>query len=33
MVPVSSTTRRKLEIILGELGLLRDEPGGNLRVF
>lgn len=33
MVPVSDPTRRKLERILGELGLLTDEPGGNLRVF
>jgi 4-hydroxy-tetrahydrodipicolinate synthase len=33
MVPVSSVTRRKLELILGELGLLHDNPGDNLRVF
>ncbi len=33
MVPVASTTRRKLEIILGELGLLSDRPDDNLRVF
>ena len=35
MVPVSAGTRRKLEMMLGELGLLQDEPHsmGNLRVF
>lgn len=35
MVPVSAATRRKLERMLGELGLLRDDPhgGGSLRVF
>lgn len=33
MVPVSDTTRRKLERLLGELGLLRDDPHANLRVF
>jgi 4-hydroxy-tetrahydrodipicolinate synthase len=33
MVPVSAITRRKLELILGELGLLHDNPGDNLRVF
>jgi 4-hydroxy-tetrahydrodipicolinate synthase len=33
MVPVSSTTRRKLERLLGELGLIRDTPHENLRVF
>ena len=35
MVPVSAPTRRKLERILGELGLLHDDPlrEGNLRVF
>lgn len=33
MVPVSSVTKRKLETTLGELGLLRDKPEDNLRVF
>jgi 4-hydroxy-tetrahydrodipicolinate synthase len=33
MVPVSSATRHKLETILGELGLLQDDPNDNLRVF
>jgi 4-hydroxy-tetrahydrodipicolinate synthase len=33
MVPVSAPTRRKLEIILGELGLLQDAPHANLRLF
>jgi 4-hydroxy-tetrahydrodipicolinate synthase len=33
MVPVSDVTRRKLERLLGELGLLHDRPGDNLRVF
>ncbi len=35
MVPVTALTRRKLERILGELGLLFDQPqrDGNLRVF
>lgn len=33
MVPVSHATRRRLETILGELGLLHDQPGDNLRVF
>jgi 4-hydroxy-tetrahydrodipicolinate synthase len=33
MVPVTSTTRRKLERILGELGLLTNSPNENLRVF
>src|ERR1700761_5848421 len=34
MVPVSGATRRKLERMLGELGLLRDDNGrGHLRVF
>lgn len=33
MVPVSSATRRKLERILGELGLLQNGPNENLRVF
>ena len=35
MVPVTTPTRRKLERILGELGLLFDQPArdGNLRVF
>jgi 4-hydroxy-tetrahydrodipicolinate synthase len=33
MVPVSSATRHKLETILGELGLLHDDPNDNLRVF
>ena len=33
MVPVTDPTRRKLERILGELGLLHDQPGDNFRVF
>jgi 4-hydroxy-tetrahydrodipicolinate synthase len=33
MVPVSAATRHKLETILGELGLLHDDPNDNLRVF
>lgn len=33
MVPVTHTTRRKLETLLGELGLLHDAPGANLRMF
>ncbi len=35
MTPVTAPTRRKLERILGELGLLFDQPvrDGNLRVF
>jgi 4-hydroxy-tetrahydrodipicolinate synthase len=33
MVPVTPTTRRKLERILGELGLLTNSPHENLRVF
>jgi 4-hydroxy-tetrahydrodipicolinate synthase len=33
MVPVSAPTRRKLETILGELGMLEDLPGANLRMF
>jgi 4-hydroxy-tetrahydrodipicolinate synthase len=33
MVPVTSATRRKLERILGELGLLHDDPNQDLRVF
>jgi 4-hydroxy-tetrahydrodipicolinate synthase len=33
MVPVAAATRRKLEIILGELGLLHDNPSDNLRLF
>jgi len=33
MVPVTATTRRKLERILGELGLLTNSPHENLRVF
>jgi 4-hydroxy-tetrahydrodipicolinate synthase len=33
MVPVSSATRHKLETVLGELGLLHDDPNDNLRVF
>jgi len=33
MVPVSSKTRHKLEMILGELSLLHDDPNDNLRVF
>ncbi len=33
MVPVAATTRHKLEMILGELGLLHDSPGDDLRLF
>jgi 4-hydroxy-tetrahydrodipicolinate synthase len=33
MIPVSARTRHTLEMILGELGLLRDSPHENLRVF
>lgn len=33
MVPVTQPTRRKLERILGELGLLTNSPHENLRVF
>ncbi len=33
MVPVTPPTRRKLERILGELGLLTNSPHENLRVF
>ena len=33
IVPVSASTRRKLETIIGELGLLEDAPHGNLRMF
>ena len=38
MVPVTTPTRRKLERILGELGLLFDQPNGDaeqpkLRMF
>lgn len=33
MVPVTPATRRKLETILGELGLLHDHPRDNLRMF
>jgi 4-hydroxy-tetrahydrodipicolinate synthase len=33
MVPVSAVTRRKLEMILGQLGLLHDPPHANLRMF
>jgi 4-hydroxy-tetrahydrodipicolinate synthase len=33
MVPVSPATRRTLERIIGELGLLRDGPNENLRLF
>jgi len=33
MVPVSAKSRHKLEMVLGELGLLRDDPNENLRVF
>jgi 4-hydroxy-tetrahydrodipicolinate synthase len=33
MVPVTATTRRKLERILGELGLLTNSSHENLRVF
>jgi 4-hydroxy-tetrahydrodipicolinate synthase len=33
MVPISATTRHRLETILGELGLLHDDPRDNLRTF
>ncbi len=33
MLPVAPATRRKLERTLGELGLLRDDPRENLRLF
>jgi 4-hydroxy-tetrahydrodipicolinate synthase len=33
MVPVTSKTRHKLEMMLGELGLLHDTPHDQLRVF
>ena len=33
MIPVTAKTRHTLEMILGELGLLRDNPHENLRVF
>jgi len=33
MVPVTAKSRHKLEMILGELGLLRDSPQDRLRVF
>jgi 4-hydroxy-tetrahydrodipicolinate synthase len=33
MVPVTAKSRHKLEMILGELGLLRDSPHERLRVF
>lgn len=33
MVPVSGVTKRKLETLLGQLGLLRDSEGDNLRMF
>lgn len=33
MTPVSAGTRRKLELLVGELGLLRDEPGAPVRLF
>jgi 4-hydroxy-tetrahydrodipicolinate synthase len=33
MVPITDVTRRKLERLLGELGLLVDRPGDNLRMF
>jgi 4-hydroxy-tetrahydrodipicolinate synthase len=33
MVPVTQTTRRRLERLIGELGLLRDQPGDDLRMF
>ena len=35
MVPVSAATRRKLELLVGELGLFTDAPGSgaNLRMF
>jgi 4-hydroxy-tetrahydrodipicolinate synthase len=33
MIPVTDATRRKLERMLGELGLLHDGPGDDLRLF
>ena len=33
MVPVTGPMRHKLEMMLGELGLLHDNPGDDLRVF
>ena len=33
LVPVTAKSRHKLEMILGELGLLRDSPHDRLRVF
>lgn len=33
MIPVSAPTRRKLETMLGQLGLLHDAPHANLRMF
>ena len=33
MVPVGPTTRRRLETLLGELGLLGNDPNANLRMF
>jgi 4-hydroxy-tetrahydrodipicolinate synthase len=33
MVPVTAATRRKLELLVGELGLLKDEPGRDMRMF
>jgi len=33
MVPIAAATRHKLSTILGELGLLQDQPHANLRLF
>ena len=33
MTPVTPATRRRLELLVGELGLLRDDPEANLRTF
>ncbi len=33
MTAVTPATRRKLELLVGELGLLRDEPGSGSRMF
>lgn len=33
MVPVTDATRRRLELLVGELGLLKDEPSSNFRMF
>jgi 4-hydroxy-tetrahydrodipicolinate synthase len=33
MTPVTPATRRRLEMLAGELGLLRDQPGAETRLF